>query len=137
MPGSVVDLSDPNRRLPDVVVVDTNVLVERLLASYVDDLPPSPVAVNAERAGWFFRTLTSSGVVGIVTPTVFTEFVHAAVKAHYKQERRRLGSAAVQTYGHPVRACYGLWATTPTSFCSIRQAKARKCSPSSVEGNRS
>lgn len=101
MPGSIVDLAQPGRQLPTVVVVDTSLLVERLLASYFDDLPPSPVVVNAERTRWFFQTLTGVGGVGLVTPTAFAEFVHAAIRSRYKAERQRLGPAIVQRFGRP------------------------------------
>jgi class 3 adenylate cyclase len=36
-----------------------------------------------------------------------------------------------------LRACYGLCAATVTNRCSIRQAKATKCSPATVSGKRS
>ncbi len=114
MPGSVVDLSGTNLHVPDVIMVDTSILVERLLASFPDGVLPSTVAVNAERARWFFRTLASSGGIGLVTPTVFTEFIHAAIKARYKYERRRLGATALQTYGRPINDWLALYKLDPT-----------------------
>jgi hypothetical protein len=36
MPGSVVDLSQPGATVPSIVIVDTNVIVEYLLASFLN-----------------------------------------------------------------------------------------------------
>lgn len=83
MPGSVVNLSVAGSAFPDPVVVDTNLIVERLVVPYIPIPSTSTVAVGAQRAGAFFRTLIARNGTGIVTPTVFAEFVHVAVKIKY------------------------------------------------------
>ena len=102
MPGRVVDLSVPGSTFPDPVIVDTNVIVEHLVAPFVPILPRSPVRANARRAAQFFRTLIATNGVGIVTPIAFAEVVHAAVKARYTQERLRLGPGARGASGRPI-----------------------------------
>ena len=57
--------------------------------------------VNAERTRWFFRTLSGTGGVGLITPTAFAEFVHAAIRSRYGAERQRLGPAIVRQFGRP------------------------------------
>lgn len=101
MPGSVVDLSVVGPVFPDPIVVDTNLIVEHLVVPFIPILPASPVRVNAQRAGLFFHTLISTSGTGIVTPIAFTEFVHAAVRFKYNQERLRLGPGARGTSGRP------------------------------------
>ena len=50
--------------------------------------------------------------------------------------RVSLGLAAV--FGHIfTRGCYGLGPSTVIARCRKRQAKATKCSPATVSGNRS
>jgi hypothetical protein len=102
MPGSVVDLSVPGAVFPDPIVVDTNLLVERLIYPFLGLLPgatPQPV-----RATQFFRGLAARRGSGIVTPTVFNEFVHSAVHLRYKQELLKLGGTPnqIQRYGRPI-----------------------------------
>lgn len=109
MPGSVVDLSVARSAIPDPIVVDTNLIVEYLVAPFIQILPASPVKVNAQRAARFFSTLITSNGTGIVTPIAFTEFVHVAIKARYNQERLRLGTGARGASGRPIgdwRALY-------------------------------
>jgi len=102
MPGSVVDLSNPGTSFPDPVVVDTNLIVEHLVVPYIPILSASPVTVAAQRAGAFFHALIANNGTGIVTPMVFTELVHAAVRIRYRQERLRLGPVGQQRYGRPI-----------------------------------
>lgn len=109
MPGSVVDLSVAGSAFPNPIVVDTNLIVEYLVAPYIPILPVSPVRANAQRAVGFFRTLFETNGTGIVTPIAFTELVHAAVKARYNQERLRLGPSASGTSGRPIRDWLALY----------------------------
>jgi predicted nucleic acid-binding protein len=102
MPGSVVDLSVAGSGFPDPIVVDTNLIVEHLVVPYIPILPASPVTVNAQRAGAFFRALIAGNGTGIVTPMAFAEFVHAAVKIKYRQERLRIGPGSQNRYGRPI-----------------------------------
>jgi predicted nucleic acid-binding protein len=98
MPGSVVDLTLPGVRIPDPIVVDTNIIVEYLLASF---LTPS---VATLRATQFFQRLIATNGSGLVMPTAFIEFFHAAVKVTYKHELGLMTLIARQSrYGYPVR----------------------------------
>ncbi len=85
MPGSVIDLSISGSSIPDPVVVDTNLLVERLIVPFLGLLPASPT-LEAARADQFFVKLDQSNATGLITPTVFNEFVHVAIKFRYRQE---------------------------------------------------
>ena len=102
MPGRVVDLSVVGPAFPDPIVVDTNLIVEHLIVPFIPVLPASPLRVNAQRAGLFFHTLIVTNGTGIVTPVVFTELVHAAVRFKYNQERLRLGPGARGASGRPI-----------------------------------
>lgn len=64
MPGSLFDLTNPEIRIPDRIVVDTNLLVASRRVSYH---PPHPDAET--RAAQFFSLLDSSGAVGLATAT--------------------------------------------------------------------
>ena len=109
MPGSVVDLLVAGSGFPDPIVVDTNLIVEHLVVPYIPILPASPVTVSAQRAGAFFRALTAGNGTGIVTPVVFAEFVRAAVKIKYRQERLRIGPGNQNRYGRPIKDWLALY----------------------------
>lgn len=110
MPGSVVDLSVARSRIPDLIVVDTNLIVERLVVPFLGVLPSSPAAkLNAHRANQFFQTLIANDGRGIVTPTAFNEFVHVAIKSKYKQERLRLGPNVLPTSGRRINSWLDLY----------------------------
>jgi len=102
MARSLVDLSVGGTSFPDPIVVDTNLIVDYIVVPFITTIAPPPTTVNAQRADQFFRALIAGNGTGVVTPTAFAEFVHAAVKVKYSQERLRLGSGARQTYGRPV-----------------------------------
>jgi predicted nucleic acid-binding protein len=103
MTGSIVDLSARRAGVPDPIVVDTNLLVERFLVPFVGALPISPTSVRAQRAAQFFDDLVSRNGIGIITPTCFAEFIHVAVKFRYRQERLRLGAGIRQAHDRPIR----------------------------------
>ena len=110
MAGSVVDLSQPGARFPPVVIVDTNVIVEFLLASFLD-----PVAVPAAHVTQFFDDLFAIGGHGIVTPTAFTEFVHVLIRAEYRHEYGRMATIDRNArYASPVRGWRDLYKQDPT-----------------------
>lgn len=77
MPGSVIDLAVPGASIPDPIVVDTNMLAERLIVPYLGSLPTMP-AVDAVRADQLFIEQLQPGSTALVPPTVFNEFVHVA-----------------------------------------------------------
>jgi predicted nucleic acid-binding protein len=96
--GSVSDLSLPGTVVPNVVVVDTSVIVARLLASYASQDPQSPL-----RAARFFRTLIANSGIGIVTPTAFGEAIHVAIRVRYEQELIANHGKLVAHYGQRSR----------------------------------
>lgn len=98
MPGKIVDLSLQGSSIPDPIVVDTNIITDFLLASLFVSSAPNP------KAGQFFQHLHIDGATGVVTPTAFREFIHAALRARYKHEFRLMTPYARRTtYGYPVR----------------------------------
>jgi predicted nucleic acid-binding protein len=98
MPGRVFNLSLPGLSIPDPIIVDTNLIVEYLLASYFVPAPRMP------QVNQFFGNLISRRGTGIVTPTVFTEFAHVAVRAKYNHELRLMTPHDRRSkYGYPLR----------------------------------
>ncbi len=82
MAGSILDLSFPGILLPLTIIIDSNLIVARFLRSYYYTTHP----LEAERAGQFFRLLSSSNGVGLVTSTVANEVFHLVLKAKYRAE---------------------------------------------------
>jgi hypothetical protein len=110
VPGTVVNLSVPGYRQADLVVVDTNLLIERLIVTYLGAAPMSARAiVNARRTDQLFQEIRAAIGTAIVTPTAFNEFIHLAIKTKYDQERRRLGPSARPTYGRPDNSLLDLY----------------------------
>ena len=85
MAGSVFDFSNAANPLPDVFVVDTNIVAERLLDPVLAMLPDRNL-VHARRANEFFVRLDNEKRSGLVTQTVFSELVHLAIKFSYQQD---------------------------------------------------
>jgi len=79
--GSIVDLSRPDARLPDRLIVDSSLVIPRFLTQY-----HSPHPSTAARAASFFTLLGAGPAVGVLTPTSFAEVVHFAIVAHYRLE---------------------------------------------------
>jgi len=79
--GSVVDLSTPSRQIPDLMVVDTNLIIAHLLAHL-----HSPLPRTAARASYVFQTLQTINGIGLVTSSTLNEVVHFAIKAKYRLE---------------------------------------------------
>jgi predicted nucleic acid-binding protein len=115
MPGSVVDLSQPGASIPAVAIVDTNVIVEYLLATFLD-----PTAIPAAHVTQFFNDLFAINGRGIVTPTAFTEFVHVLVRARYRHEYGRMTPVDRNIkYASPVRGWRDLYKQDPTILQSF------------------
>ena len=109
MPGSVVDLSQPGSSVPSIVIVDTNVIVEYLLATFLN-----PAATPAAHVTQFFTDLAAGNDIGIVTPTVFTEFVHVLVRTRYRHEYGRMTALDRNTkYARSVRGWADLYKQDP------------------------
>jgi predicted nucleic acid-binding protein len=79
--GKIVDLAVPGHQIPDLLVVDTNIIVAHLLAHM-----HSPLPRTASRAAYMFRTLKSINGIGLVTSSSLTEVMHFAIKAKYRLE---------------------------------------------------
>jgi hypothetical protein len=79
--GSIIDLSLPGARLPDFLVIDSNLIIAHFLTSL-----HTPYPETAARASRFFRLLEIDGGIGIVTLSCFNEVLHFAVKAKYRSE---------------------------------------------------
>lgn len=105
MPGSVVDLSQSGARFPSVVIVDTNVLVEYLLTSFLN-----PAAIPAAHVIQFFNDLLAINGLAIVPPTAFTEFVHVLVRARYQHAYGQMTLVERNTrYASPVKGWRDLY----------------------------
>lgn len=102
MPGNVVDLSVGRPRFPDIVVVDTNPIVEYVLVPSIGERTPAPVAIASEPASAFFEAVYAHNGTGIVAPTTLVEFVHTAVRDRCKQERLRLRSKGRPSGERPI-----------------------------------
>lgn len=114
MSGSVFDLAQPGASIPPIVIVDTNVIVEYLLASFLN-----PTATPAAHVAQFFIDLIAGNGIGIVTPTAFTEFVHVLVRAKYRHEYGRMAPTDRNArYASPVRS----WADLDKQDPAILQA---------------
>src|SRR3712207_219104 len=79
--ASLVDLSVPGSRIPDLLIVDANVVSVCLLASH-----PGQYPLGLARAARFFHSLIANNAVGVVTPTAFNGVLHVAIKAKYQRE---------------------------------------------------
>src|SRR5688572_530528 len=79
MSGSIVDLASPNIQLPSQIVVDTNLIVARLLAAH-----QTPHPETAARANQFFDLLEAMGSVGLVTSVSCQETFHVAIRAKFR-----------------------------------------------------
>lgn len=88
----------PGVALTSLAVIDTNVIVARLLASYAGQDPQAPL-----RAARFFRSLIASDGIGIVTPTAFGEVVHVTIRVRYEQELNAQRSSLAAHYGQRSR----------------------------------
>lgn len=114
MPGSVIDLSRPGYTIPDPIVVDTNLIVERLIVPLAGTTSSPQVTVNAHRANQFFLSLLATNRTGIVTSTVLNELLHVAIRTKYQEERRRLGSRSRQPFGRTINSWRDLYKADAT-----------------------
>ena len=95
MSGKLVDLAHPDVVVPDLVAVDTNVVIAFLQQAFPGQNPQ-----QLARATAFFTKVHARGLVCVVTPTVFSEVVHAFVKKAY--QLRVKGNRAVLSEQHGV-----------------------------------
>jgi hypothetical protein len=81
--GRVVDLSVPGSQFPDLVVVDTNLIIAHLLSNV-----HTPHPLTAARSAFLFRRLQAINGIGLITSSSLTEVMHFAIKAKYRLEIR-------------------------------------------------
>jgi predicted nucleic acid-binding protein len=80
MAGQLFDLGLRSTRLPDRIVVDTNIITARLLSSFY------PVyAHDVDRVNDFFSLLQSAAIPGVLPTVVYQEFLHLALRGHYQR----------------------------------------------------
>ncbi|MDQ3693000.1 MAG: PIN domain-containing protein [Chloroflexota bacterium] len=103
MPGSVTDLTVAGARFPDPIIVDTNLIVEFLVAPLIEGRPLPRTTANARRADQFFSELHDGNGTGLVTPTVFNEVIHISIRFKYKQVWFELRTGSRATYRRPIR----------------------------------
>ncbi len=85
MAGSLFNLFDPSILLPRYFIIDTNVIVERLLAAVSASVRrPDPGQVR--KAANLFQRLQVEQKTGLVTPIVYSELLHIAISLYIKQE---------------------------------------------------
>lgn len=115
LPGNVVDLSAGDWSLPETVVVDTNLLVEHLL-HVVPGVNLTRLPEQTRRAEEVFRHLKQNVISGIVTPTVFVELIHVAIRTRYQQVKIELGDASKQitTYAVAIKDAMHLYKQDPS-----------------------
>jgi len=103
VPGNVIDLSIPGARIPDPIIVDANLIVEFLVAPLIEGRALPRTAKNARRADQFFSELHARNGTGLVTPTVFNEVIHVAIKFTYKQVWFEVRTGILDEYRRPIR----------------------------------
>jgi predicted nucleic acid-binding protein len=81
--GSGVDLTVPGSQIPDLLIIDTNLIIAHLLSNV-----HTPHPMTAARSAFLFRGLQASNGVGLITSSSLTEVMHFAIKAKYRLEIR-------------------------------------------------
>jgi predicted nucleic acid-binding protein len=117
MAGNVFDLADPDVRLPEFFLLDTNVVCERFLAELIPALPQPQVA-KAQRAVDLFQRLEDEHTVGLITPIIYSELMHVAIKLFFQQQALR------QT---PKTTWLKLFKSHPTLIRDVRTVLEQLC----------
>ncbi len=78
MTGRLVDLSDPDARLPSTIVLDSNVVI-----TWMETFYPSRPRRDLFHATTLFDHFTREGRQAILPPAAYGEVIHAAIKAMY------------------------------------------------------
>lgn len=115
MAGSVVDLSDPTTSLPEIIAIDSNIIIERVAAAFGFQ----PSQINGPRAEQFLQRLSQDDSIGIVTPAVHAELLHILVKFRYRSELIRNRTALIQEYG-PLSSWVDLYKRDPSILQGMR-----------------
>lgn len=81
MPGRVIDLARGGVSLPNLIVIDTNLIINRFMSPW--HIPsPDP----SRRTSAFFRLLGASDAIGVMTSTVLQETLHFLIKMKYRAD---------------------------------------------------
>ncbi|MGH2535747.1 MAG: hypothetical protein ACRDJW_26140 [Thermomicrobiales bacterium] len=94
MPGQLDDLSRPGALLPDPIIVDSNVVVTYLAAA-----SSGQNRTELVRAQALFHTIRNTRQQAILTPTAYSEVIHADIKLTYQRERAAHLSSLTAHYG--------------------------------------
>ena len=95
MAERVFDLRDDSTSLPSAVIVDTNIIVDRLLVPVLSSVTTpgaarlQRTARKAEFANHFFHRLETDDAIRLVTPTAFGELVHVAISSFLRLDGSR------------------------------------------------
>jgi predicted nucleic acid-binding protein len=116
MTGRLVDLSEPGATLPDLIILDSNVIATLLEPTY--QAQPRRELFHAAA---LMQALQRSGRQAILTPTAYGEVIHAAIKVMYVRVRVPQRAALAAHYGRPIGFSWlNLYKIDPT----ILQAQA-------------
>jgi predicted nucleic acid-binding protein len=113
--GRVVDLSDPTTLLPEFIVIDSNINIERVAAAFGFQSS----RINGPRAEQFFQRLSRDDAIGIVTPAVYAELLHVLVKFRYRSELIRNRPVLTQQFG-PLSSWVDLYKRDPSILQGMR-----------------
>jgi predicted nucleic acid-binding protein len=116
MSGKLVDLSHPEAEIPDLIAIDTNVVI-----AYLQQTFPRQDPQQIARATAFFANVHANDLTCVVTPTVFSEIVHAAVKEAYRQLIPGNRAALREQHGVPINSWMDLIKVDPTPLQGLRQ----------------
>ncbi|CAA9584338.1 MAG: hypothetical protein AVDCRST_MAG59-5264 [uncultured Thermomicrobiales bacterium] len=91
MAGSLVDLADPDASIPTRLIVDSNIVIDWLLAT--SNLHPIGALAAAQvRSASLVERIRNEGAVGLVTSTGLNDVFHFVLKTAYQSELRRARS---------------------------------------------
>lgn len=115
MPGSVVNLSFPVARFPASVVLDTSVVLPAFQHALGERGRTGATLVrDQQRAHQLLANLRRANVLGIVTPTVVAEYMHAIIRGRYEHAIRTVSAAELRTtYGTSSRSWTRLYKRDP------------------------
>ena len=85
MAGSLVDLSEPGLALPDRLVVDSNIVIDWLLAEGDAVARGTPAGSGQERVIRFVSRFQQERRTGVITSTSAAEIFHFILKLAYRR----------------------------------------------------
>ena len=94
MAGRVVDLTSSGISISEPVIVDSNVVIAWQVAAFQGDQ-----SLSALQAATFIQTLRTGDQQAVLTPTAYSEVVHATIKAIFQRSRADYRLALTVRYG--------------------------------------